>query len=714
MGRKRKASNRVKPITSDSKIKSTILQLLNSDASKAYSIKRIVKQLGFRDKPTKHIIPNLVIELEHDEKIHRLRNGSFKSVKKPAFHEGIVDHVSSRFAFLITEEFEEDIWVRTSDLKFAMDRDKVRFVIKKKGKRKRLEGKVVEILSRSRDQYVGKIEITPKYAFVIPDSRKIYYDFFIRPENMNKVKPNDKVIVKVLRWPAHDLNPEGKVIKVLGQAGENETEIHSIMAEFGLPFTFPESVIDIAEKIDEKISPKETKRRRDFRDVLTFTIDPADAKDFDDAISFQMLENGNYEVGVHIADVTHYVKEGSALDKEAFKRATSVYLVDRTIPMLPEKLSNEICSLKPQEDKLTFSVVFEMNEQAKVINQWFGRTIIHSDRRFTYEEAQERIETSKGDLATEICKLNKISENLREERFKSGAVNFEIVEVKFELGKNSEPLRIVPKIRKEAHKLIEEFMLLANKKVAEKVFKLKSGKKKRPFVYRTHDYPDPEKIAAFSNFVKKFGHNLKTNESSIAESINSLIDNIIGKPEENVLQSLAIRSMAKAKYTIKADGHFGLAFNHYTHFTSPIRRYPDMMVHRLLYAYLNKNGFVEEENLEDKCIHSSEMEKIAAGAERASIKFKQVEFIENTENKDYEGVVSGVTEWGLFVEIIENRCEGMIRLSDMLDDFYEFDEQNFRIIGKRNKKMITLGDKIKVRVIRTDIDRRIIDLDRVE
>ncbi len=714
MGRKRKAGNRAKPITSDSKVKSTILQLLNEDPSKAYSIKRIVKHLGFRDKPTKHIVPDLVIELEQEEKIDRLRNGSFKSVRKPSFHEGIVDHVSSRFAFLITGDFEEDVWVRTSDLKYAMDRDKVRFVIKKKGKRKRLEGKVVEILSRSRDQYVGKIEITPRYAFVIPDSRKIYYDFFIRPEHMNKVKPNDKVIVKVVSWPAHDLNPEGKVIKVLGQAGENETEIHSIMAEFGLPFTFPESVIDIAEKIDEQIHPQEIKGRRDFRKVLTFTIDPEDAKDFDDAISFQVLKNGNYEVGVHIADVTHYVKEGSVLDKEAYQRATSVYLVDRTIPMLPEKLSNEICSLNPREDKLTFSAVFEINEQAKVINEWFGRTIIYSDRRFTYEEAQERIETAEGDLASEICKLNKIGEKLRRERFKSGAVNFETVEVKFELGENSEPLGIVPKIRKEAHKLIEEFMLLANKKVAEKVFKWKVGKKRRPFVYRTHDYPDLEKITAFSNFAKKFGHNLNTDDSSIASSLNDLIDNIIGKPEENVLQSLAIRSMAKAKYTTKADGHFGLAFNHYTHFTSPIRRYPDMMVHRLLYAYLNKNIAPEEDNLEAKCMHTSEMEKSAAGAERASIKFKQVEFMENTESKDYEGVVSGVTEWGIFVEIIENRCEGMIRTSDMLDDFYEFDEQNFRVIGKRNKKMITLGDTIKVRVIRTDIDRRIIDFERVE
>ena len=511
-----------------------------------------------------------------------------------------------------------------------------------------------------------------------------------------------------------DRSPEGEVTRVLGQAGENNAEIHSIMAEFDLPFEFPDHIEKEAESISDKITAKEIEKRRDFRDILTFTIDPVDAKDFDDALSWQILDNGNYEIGVHIADVTHYVKPESQLEKEAFDRATSVYLVDRTVPMLPERLSNGLCSLRPREDKLTFAAVFEMDDQANVINEWFGRTIIHSDRRFTYEEAQACIESNIGDYASELHKMNELAKKLRNRRFEKGAVNFETTEVRFKLDEKGKPLGIIPKIRKDAHKLIEEFMLLANKKVATYVWSMKKGENRNTFVYRTHDFPDPEKVNAFAKFAKRFGHELKTDQSAISNSLNSLMTEIEGKPEENVLQQLAIRSMAKAKYTTEAMGHFGLAFDHYTHFTSPIRRYPDMMVHRLLQHYLDRGKSVDKEDYEDKCTHSSEREKRAADAERASIKYKQVEYMQSVDDRVFKGLISGVTEWGIFIEIVETKCEGMVRMVDMKDDYYEFDEENFRVFGRSNKKMYTLGDTVYVRVKSTDIDRRTIDLEFVD
>ncbi|HNP07247.1 MAG TPA: VacB/RNase II family 3'-5' exoribonuclease, partial [Cyclobacteriaceae bacterium] len=447
-----------------------------------------------------------------------------------------------------------------------------------------------------------------------------------------------------------------------------------------------------------------------FRDVLTFTIDPEDAKDFDDAISFQKLDNGHYEVGVHIADVTHYVKPGGTLDKDAFDRATSVYLVDRTVPMLPERLSNQLCSLRPNEDKLTFCALFEIDDKAKVYNEWFGRTIIHSNQRFAYEEAQEQIESGKGHLANELQLLNKIALKLRKDRFAKGAVNFETTEVKFRLDENGKPLEVVPKERKDAHKLVEEFMLLANRAVATYVFKMKKGEDKNTFVYRTHDHPNPEKVMDFAQFAKQFGHTLNIEETAVSQSLNKLMADIEGKPEQNVLQQLAVRAMSKAKYTTDAKGHFGLAFPHYTHFTSPIRRYPDMMVHRLLQHYLDGGKSINKKDYEEKCLHSSEREKRAADAERASIKYKQVEFMSMAANKVYGGIITGVTDFGVFVEIIETKCEGMVRLTDMTDDFYEFDERNFRIIGRRRKKIYRLGDKVNVRVKKTDIGRRLIDL----
>ena len=501
------------------------------------------------------------------------------------------------------------------------------------------------------------------------------------------------------------------MIEVLGKAGENDAEIHSIMAEFGLPFRFEQRVEGAAEMIKDEIAPEEIHKRKDLRATTTFTIDPVDAKDFDDAISYHKLENGNLEIGVHIADVSHYVVDGSVLDKEAINRATSVYLVDRTIPMLPEKLSNGVCSLRPNEDKLTFSAIFEITPNAKIKRTWFGKTIIHSDRRFTYEEAQERIETEEGDYATEIRELNDLAKLFKKERFSKGAINFETVEVKFDLDEKGKPLGVIPKERKDAHKLVEEFMLLANQSVAEYIYSRNEGKD--TFVYRTHDSPDPEKLNSFSVFARKFGHDLKLGSSNISDSLNALIEKIQGEPEQNVLESIAIRSMAKAKYTTEPNGHFGLAFPHYTHFTSPIRRYPDVMVHRLLEHYLNKKKSPDEGPFEELCKHSSEMEKRAADAERASIKYKQVEYMQSMDEKEFDGIISGVTEWGVYVEMILTKCEGMIRVSDLTDDYYEYDEKNFCLIGKQNKRMITLGDEVKVRVIKTDIDRRTIDLEFV-
>ena len=622
---------------------------------------------------------------------------------------GTVDHVSSRFAYIDIGE-EEDIYIKTKDLGSAVDGDTVKVTIFPTKHGDHREGKVVEIVKRNRNKFVGRIEVSANFAFVIPDFRKIHQDFFVYPENINGAKTNDKVVIEVVSWADEDKKPEGKVVQVLGKAGENEAEIHSIMAEFDLPFRFPEEVERESETIDEGITKQEIKQRRDFRDVTTFTIDPEDAKDFDDALSFKKLDNGHYEIGVHIADVTHYVKPNSLLEKEAFDRATSVYLVDRTIPMLPERLSNGLCSLRPNEDKLTFAAVFEMDAKGKVIDEWFGRTIIHSDKRFSYEEAQEVLETGRGPYSEELTILNDLAKKLRKLRFSKGAINFETTEVKFKLDEKGIPLAVIPKIRKDAHKLIEEFMLLANKFVATFVYDYKKGKEKNTFVYRIHDFPDPDKVKDFALFAKQFGHRMNVEEASISQSLNKLMNDIEGKPEQHVLEQLAIRTMAKAKYSTDPKGHFGLAFDHYSHFTSPIRRYPDMMAHRLLQHYLDEGKPVSKTDYEERCEHSSEREKRAADAERASIKYKQVEFMTYAEKKDYEGLISGVTEWGIYVEIIETKCEGMIRMADMTDDFYEFDEKNYRIIGKKTGKIFRLGDRINVRIKKTDIDRRLIDL----
>ena len=690
-------------------LKAKIVDYLDSNISKSFSSKQLIKRLNIRDSSSKASVQPLLDMLEREGKVEQIKH-SYKSLRTPEVVTGVVDHVNARFAYVVTNSDHGDIWVKTEFLKYAMDGDTVEVMVFPTRHGKRPEGQVKNVVTRKNNEIVGKIEFSTRYAFVIADNRKIYIDVFVPLNKVSNASHKDKVIVKINSWPGHDRNPEGEVIRVLGKAGTHEAEMHSIMAEFGLPFEFPQKVNEEANAISTHFPADEIKKRKDFRSTTTFTIDPLDAKDFDDAISYKPLENGHVEIGIHIADVTYYVQPKTALEKEAVKRATSVYLVDRTIPMLPEKISNELCSLRPNEDKFTFSAVFELTKDAQIVKEWFGRTIIHSDRRFTYEEAQDVIDTSTGDFTKELIHLNTLAKTLRKERFNRGAINFETTEVRFQLAEDGTPLGIVPKIRVDAHKLVEEFMLLANKRVAQFVFDQHQGKDKNTFVYRTHDNPDPEKINTFATFAKRFGHELDVEGSRISTSINALITEIEGKPEENVLQSLAIRAMSKAKYTTEANGHFGLSFSHYTHFTSPIRRYPDMMVHRLLQHYLSKGKSVDKEEYEEQCIHSSTMEKKAAEAERASIKYKQVEFMQNAEDKPYEGVIAGLTEWGIFVEIQETKCEGMVRMSEMNDDFYEFDEDNYRIIGKRNKKMLSLGDKVIVRVIDTNIDRRTIDL----
>jgi len=691
-----------------------MLELFDENPGRGYDFKQIARKIGLKKKALNKDLFSLLEKLEEDGKIRQLPNGSFTTTKKPETISGKVDHVNPRFAYVVTGiPGMKDIYIRARDLGTAVHGDKVEVELFNRSTGENPEGEVVAVVQRARNRFVGRVELSRGFGFVVPDFKKIYQDFFIYPEHLAGAVTNDKVVVEVTRWSEGDKNPEAKVVEILGKTGENEAEIHSIMAEFDLPFRFPPAVLGESEAIGEDIPATEIKRRKDFRKILTFTIDPFDAKDFDDAISYRVLENGNIEVGVHIADVTHYVKPGTILDQDAFDRATSVYLVDRTVPMLPEKLSNALCSLRPHEDKLTFSAVFEMTREAAVVKEWFGRTVIHSDHRFTYEEAQEVIENKAGKYSEELILLNEMAKKLRKERFQKGAVNFETAEVKFKLDEKGRPLEVVPKIRKDAHKLIEEYMLLANRAVATWVYSQASDAIKKgtnTFVYRTHDYPDPEKVRDFANFARQFGHKIKTEDNLIARSLNSLMDEIEGKPEQNVLQQLAVRSMAKAKYTTDAVGHFGLAFPHYTHFTSPIRRYPDMMVHRLLQHYLDGGKPVNKKEFEEKCVHSSEREKRAADAERASIKYKQVEFMSMAEDKLYDGIITGVTDFGIFIEIIQTKCEGMARLMDLKDDYYEFDERNFRVIGRRRKKIYRLGDQVSVRIKKTDIDRRLIDL----
>ncbi|MDE6443232.1 MAG: ribonuclease R, partial [Muribaculaceae bacterium] len=606
---------------------------------------------------------------------------------------------------------DEQILVAERNSMHALNGDKVRVEISANRQGAEQEAKVIEIIEPKDQVFIGTLNVEKNYASLIPDSKFLAADIIIPRSKLKGGKTGDKAIARITQWRDEEMNPRGEVVDILGRKGENTAEMHAILAEFGLPYKYPENVEKAAEKIDAGITPEEVAKREDFRGVTTFTIDPRDAKDFDDALSIRQLANGNWEVGVHIADVTHYVTPHSIIDREAQERATSVYLVDRTIPMLPERLSNGICSLRPNEEKLTFSAIFELDAKANVVNYRIGRTVIKSDRRFTYEEAQEIIETGEGDFAREVLTLNSLAKQLRERRYEEGALEFDRAEVRFEIDKEGKPVSVYFKESKDANKLIEEFMLLANLTVAESIGKTPRGKKPKSFVYRVHDNPDQEKITNFSQIALRFGYKVKTEGSAkvVNQSVNKLLKNVKGKGEENMLAMLAIRSMAKAIYTTDNVGHYGLALDYYTHFTSPIRRYPDMMVHRLLAKYADGARSVDKMKLEDQCRHSSDMEQLAANAERASIRYKQVEYMQDRLGEVYDGVISGVTEWGFYVELNDNKCEGLVPVRDLADDYYDYDEKNFCLIGRKHHNKYTLGDEVKVQVARADLDRKQLD-----
>ncbi len=703
-------NNKPNKAVDDSSFAKAILEALSKSSSRALNYKQIAKSLDINDGPGRSKIAHTLNQMKLNGTVKEIDRGKFRLKAASSYFTGKVDMTSTGAGYVISPDTDKDIYIAPKHLKTALHGDTVKVYVHAVKKGERLRGEIVEITARAKSNFVGTVKISAKFAFLLPDNPKMPVDLYIPLTALNGARDGEKAIAKITDWPAGATNPFGEITDVLGMPGNNDTEMNAILAEYDFPLSFPKNVEADAERISDTISQNEISQRRDFRAITTFTIDPVDAKDFDDALSLRKLENGNYEIGVHIADVSHYVKPGTALDDEAIKRATSVYLVDRVIPMLPEKLSNMVCSLRPKEDKLTFSAVFEMNEDAKVLNQWFGRTIINSDRRFSYEEAQQVIETGKGDFSDEINLLDRLAKKLRAERFKQGSIAFEKAEVKFILDEKGNPTGVYVKEMKDSNKLIEDFMLLANRKVAEFIGKTEKGHKERTFVYRIHDNPSQEKLQQFVGFIGKFGYSMKTSSGKeTAFSMNKLMKDIHGKGEQNVIEQLAIRTMAKAIYTTENIGHYGLAFDFYTHFTSPIRRYPDVMVHRLLQHYLDGGFSVNEEEYEEQCEHSSAMEKRAAEAERASVKYKQVQFMMDKTGQKFDGIISGVTEWGLYVELAENKCEGMVRLRDIDDDFYVFDEDNFCITGNLSGVKYQLGDKVRVKVKRVDLDRKQID-----
>ena len=691
-------------------LKGLIHGLFNNYPTKTFNYKQVSKYLEIVDMKEKQLVVIVLSEMAQGGALEEVYTGKYKLASPKGYITGVVTVMSNGQGIINTDDVPETVVVTQRNLNRALNGDTVKAYLYARRKSDVFEGEVVEVVKRSQTTFVGTIEISGSYAFLVPDGKNMPFDIFIPPNNLNRAKHGQKALVRIEEWPKRSKNPVGVVIEVLGYAGENDVEMHAILAEFGLPARFPENVEAFAEQMIPEIPQKEIAKRKDFRNIFTLTIDPEDAKDFDDAISLKKLENGLWEVGVHIADVSYYVDLNSVIDKEAYERATSVYLVDRVVPMLPEKLSNNLCSLRPHEDKLCFSAVFEMDENAVIKKEWFGRTVINSNRRYTYDEAQQIIETGKGDFADEVLELDRLAKKLRHERFKKGSIGFDKVEIKFRLDEKGKPISVYYKESKDSNKLIEEFMLLANRKVAEYVGNKKAGITAPTFVYRIHDKPDPDKLRSFADFIKTFGYKINMGSSrSISSSMNKLMEDISDKQEKNLIESLAIRSMAKAEYSTNNIGHYGLGFSYYSHFTSPIRRYPDLMVHRLLDHYLNKGKSVNAVEYEEKCKHSSQRENLAAEAERASTKYKQVEYMSDKIGEEFEGVISGITEWGIYVEIVENKCEGMISLRELTDDFYIFDEKNYRIYGRHSKRQFRLGDKLKIKVWKINLQKRYLD-----
>ncbi|MGC1205325.1 MAG: ribonuclease R [Flavobacteriaceae bacterium] len=727
MTRKKKGKSKKNGI---SNLKNTILSILKKERNQSFNYKQIAAKLGVNDASSRNQIIKKLRDLQVNGDIEEVERGKFKAIINTEYHTGKLDLAAKGNGYVICDDFDDDVFIASNNINKALHGDEVEFYVYKRRKRGKLEGEITNILKRDKSEYVGVIQIHEKknFAFVVVDSNKMYKDIFVPINKINKAEDGDKVLVSLEDWPEKADSPNGKVLKVLGKPGEHNTEIHAILAEYGLPIEFPHEVEKYANKLDTSITKEEIAKRRDMRKDLTFTIDPKDAKDFDDALSFKVLENGLYEIGIHIADVSHYLQEGTILDDEAYERATSVYLVDRVVPMLPEVLSNNACSLRPHEEKLTFSAVFQMNDKCEIKNEWFGRTVTYSDARFAYEEAQAIIESKTSEIPSEVSltgktyqaskeiteavlKMDELAKIMRRKRMSSGAISFDKVEVKFDLDEQANPVGVFFKTSKDANKLIEEFMLLANRKVSEFV-----GKKnpKKTFVYRVHDEPDDSKLAALQNVVSRFGYKLNFKDrKSVSSTLNNLLKEVNGKKEQNLVDTLTIRTMSKAEYTTHNIGHYGLAFDYYSHFTSPIRRYPDVMAHRLLQTYLDGGKSANEDVYEEKCQHSSNMEGLATRAERDSIKYMQIKFMQDHKDEEFVGVISGVTDWGIYVEIISNKCEGMVSVRDMKDDHYAFDQDQYAMVGRSHGMVYQLGDEVVVKVKNTDLVKKHLDFNLI-
>ena len=729
----KKKGNVVKDLTKN------IFKILNKDSSKTYNYKQISSKLNISDTDGKTQILKKLAELTGEKKIKEVDRGKFQINIDRKYSIGTLDITANGNGYFITDDYDDDIFIPNINLGKGLHNDTVKAFVYKKRSGKKYEADVVEILERSKIEFVGVLQKNKNFGFVVPDNNKMYADIFISESNINGAQDGDKVQASITDWPAKSKNPFGKIINVLGKPGEHNTEMHSILLEYDLPYEFPSEVTEEAKNLPIEITKEEIGKRRDMRKDLTFTIDPKDAKDFDDALSFTKLENGNFEIGIHIADVSHYLEPKTVLDDEAYERATSVYLVDRVVPMLPEMLSNGVCSLRPNEEKLTFSAVFEINSKAQIVNEWFGRTVTYSDQRFAYEEAQSIIEnctlsdqgtvytmpeeisiTNKAypvtpEIVEATLKLDELAKILRKKRMQQGAISFDRVEVKFDLDEEANPVGVFFKTSKDANKLIEEFMLLANRKVAEFIGFSKGKATNKTFIYRVHDEPDIEKLAALQNIISKFGYKINTeSKETISESLNQLLSDVNGKAESNMIETLTIRTMSKAVYTTQNIGHYGLAFNYYSHFTSPIRRYPDVMTHRLLQHYLDGGDSPKALSYEEKCKHSSKREELASKAERSSIKYMQIKYMQDHQEEVFDGVITGVTEWGIYVEISANKCEGMVRIRDIKSDFYIFDEKQFAIVGQSTKHIYQLGDDVRVQVKKTDLERKHLDFNLIE